>query len=223
MPTFDLDQAIDSFWQYQQRGIHHPPEWDGLLTMDQAYLIQLGMLQRHLALGARHAGWKVGLASQVIRDQFGVHEPVFGYVLEEAVHIDGAQFTHSRLIKPGIENEICVVLGTDLKGPGVTEAAALRAIASVAPAMELAENRGPFTEQITLALADNTQQKAVVLGLQTRLRGRRLDLPAVRATVLVNGQLVAEGVGEAVMGNPIRSVAWLANKLAQFEHHLEAE
>jgi 2-keto-4-pentenoate hydratase len=44
----------------------------------------------------------------------------------------------------------------------------------------------------------------------------RQDLAAIGMTIAQNGQMVAEGVGAAVLGSPAISCAWLANKLLEF-------
>ncbi len=89
-----------------------------------------------------------------------------------------------------------------------------RAIDAVYPALEIIETRGDFTAQIALAMADNAQQKTVVLGNPVPLGALALD--AVAATVQINGETVATGRGDAVLGNPLNSVIWLARKLAEF-------
>jgi 2-keto-4-pentenoate hydratase len=43
-----------------------------------------------------------------------------------------------------------------------------------------------------------------------------LALDAVAATVQINGETVATGRGDAVLGNPLNSVIWLARKLQEF-------
>ena len=220
MPTL-IDQAIEDFWQERQRGVHFPPQWLERLTLEDSYHVQLGLLARLVAQGARQVGWKVGLTSRAIQEQFQVHEPVFGYLLDSAPNPSGTRFTHAELIQPGFENEICVTLGEGLAGPGVDDAQALRAVASVRPAMELVETRGDFTQYLAVALADNAQQKAVVLGPELRPLPPSLDLAEVRAKVFINGEQVAEGRGDAVLGHPIRSVRWLANALVQYGRTLE--
>ena len=65
-----------------------------------------------------------------------------------------------------------------------------------------------------VAMADNAQQKTVVLGDPVALGD--LALEAVAATVRINGETVATGRGDAVLGNPLNSVVWLARKLAEF-------
>ena len=62
----------------------------------------------------------------------------------------------------------------------------------VYPSLEIIETRGPFTEQIALALADNAQQKTVILGSPAALAA---ELTAIEARVSVNGQPVATGTG----------------------------
>ena len=212
----DFEQAVEAFWQRRQEGVFFPLEWEDTLTIDDACRIQLALLDRYIAQGATHIGWKVGLTSKAMQDQFRVHEPLFGYLMDSAPHDTGTAFDYASLVKPGFENEICMTLGADLVGSDVDRQAALAAVASVRPSMELVETRGPFTEQLALAITDNIQQRGIILGPETRPLPSDLDLQAVSVRVSVNGALVAEGTGDAVLGHPINSLVWLANKLAEY-------
>ena len=49
-----------------------------------------------------------------------------------------------------------------------------------------------------------------------------IDLSRTTVEVLINGEPVDRADGSAVMGDPANSVAWLANKLAEFGLELEA-
>ena len=69
-------------------------------------------------------------------------------------------------------------------------------------------------------MADNAQQKTIVLGNPTALGS--LALEAVVATIQINGQTVATGRGDAVLGNPLNSVIWLARKLTEFGRGIRA-
>ena len=184
--------------------------------------MQLALLDRYVAGGARQIGWKVGLTSEAMQRQFRVPEPLFGYLLDGAPHPSGAQLPFSGLIRPGFENELCMTLGADLSGPGVDDAQALRAVAGVRPALEIIETRGDFSGQLALAVTDNIQQRAIVLGPETNPLPAGLDLRTVRVAVSINGEQVAESTGAAVLGDPIRSVVWLANKLAEYDRGLKA-
>lgn len=213
----DTDQdLIDAFWVARQRGEHFPHAYFGKISIDQAYRIQLGQIARRCAAGERQIGWKVGLTAPAIQQQFGFHEPVFGCILDSVG--SGHAFLPGDLIKPGFENELCMRLGRDLSGP-VTLEQARAAIDVVYPSLEIIETRGPFTEQIALALADNAQQKTVVLGAPTALPAHP---ETIACRVLINGAVVAEGTGDAVLGNPLNSVVWLAGKLGAYGRGLTA-
>ena len=221
MEPWDTQAVADAFWRRLAEGVHFPQEWDGRLTIDQAYQVQLELMRRKITQGRALAGWKVGLTSEVMQRQFGVDEPCFGNVLDDGVHYSGAELPFDGLIGPAVEHELCFEMAADLAGPGVTDAAARAAVASVRPAIEVPETRGDFTCQLALAFADNAQQKAVVLG-EPRPLADAGDLRNAAVTVSVNGAPAAEGRGEAVLGDPVRSLAWLANKLADFGQRVSA-
>ena len=210
------DELIEAFWRSRLQGSYFPPAYFGKLTIEQAYAVQSGLIERRCAAGERQIGWKVGLTAAAIQQQFGFHEPVFGCVLDS--HSSGHVFGRDALIAPGFENELCMRLRVDLSGV-VSLAAARAAIDVVYPSLEIIETRGPFTEQIALALADNAQQKTVILGPPVALPD---DLPAVEARVSINGAVVARGTGDAVLGNPLNSIVWLAGKLGGYGRGLKA-
>ncbi|WP_158926739.1 2-keto-4-pentenoate hydratase [Acidisphaera sp. S103] len=210
------DSLIEAFWQSRQQGVYFPPAYFGKLTVDQSYAIQLGLIERRRAAGERQIGWKVGLTAPAIQQQFGFHEPVFGCVLDSKP--SGHVFAPTDLIAPGFENELCMRLRVDLSGTvNLDEARA--AIDVVYPSLEIIETRGPFTEQIALALADNAQQKTVILGSPVALPA---DLTTIEARVTVNNQQVGTGTGDAVLGNPLNSIVWLAAKLGAYGRRLKA-
>ena len=217
-----IEAIVESFWQNRQRGVYFPPEWFDRLSLDEGYQVQMGLLARRLAAGARLVGWKVGLTSHAMQEQFRVPEPLFGYLLDDAPHPPAHASRRRRSSRPGVENELCLRLGTDLAGPGVDEAAARAAVAAVYPALEIAETRGDFTAQLAVAIADNIQERYIVLGPETRPLPADLDLADVQARVILNGAEVATASGAAVLGQPLRSLTWLANKLVQHGQALRA-
>ncbi len=207
---------IEAFWQARQRGEFFPVAYYDKLSIEQAYDVQLGLIERRVAAGEKHIGWKVGLTSVAIQQQFQCHEPVFGCILDTVP--SGHVFAPADLIQPGFENELCMRIGRDLPASiGLDEARA--AVESVHPALEIIETRGPFTAQLALALADNAQQKTCVLGRGIALPG---DLESIEAVVTINGQEAGRGLGSAVLGNPLHSIVWLAKKLAERGRHIRA-
>ena len=214
---FDEQAAIEEFWNARARGEYFPPQWFDRLTLDQAYRIQLGMIARRAAAGERQIGWKVGLTAEPIQQQFGFHEPVFGCILESKS--SGHTFRRDELIRPGFEPELCLRVGRALSGE-IDIATARAAIDAVYPALEIIETRGDLSAQIAVAMADNAQQKTVILGNPVALEELALD--QVAATVRINKETVATGRGDAVLGNPLNSVVWLAGKLREFQREIRA-
>jgi len=209
--SFNLTAAVEEFWAARQRGEYFPRAWFDKLTLDQAYAIQLALIDRRVANGEKHIGWKVGLTAKPIQEQFGFHEPVFGCILESVP--SGSTLKASELIAPGFESELCLRMGAGLSGT-VSMDQTRAAVAGVHPSLEIIETRGDLSAQIGLAMADNAQQKTVVLGDAVPLADKALD--QVACAVRINNTVAAEGTGAAVLGNPLNSVVWLAGKLKEF-------
>ena len=215
-----IDQAIDAFWQCAGQRTAPGPEWMKRLSREEAYQVQLGVLARYTAAGERQAGWKVGLTSKAMQAQQGVHEPVLGFLLQSGEQPSGTRFRYADLIRPGFENELCLTVGSPLQGPGVTLEAARAAVVAAAPALEIIERRGDFKDDLNLSFVDNCQQKAFVTGAPMPLApGMRLADTTVE--IWINGRMEERARGDAVLGDPAASVAWLANKLVAFGRRIE--
>ena len=98
-------------------------EREPAITVDDAYQIQLRMIQRRLDAGETVVGKKIGVTSQVVMDMLGVNQPDFGHLLSGMVFNEGEPVRVSSLIAPRAEAEVAFILGCDLTGPGVTLAA----------------------------------------------------------------------------------------------------
>src|SRR3954471_12729124 len=159
--SIDLATTAEDFWAARQRGEFFPQAYADRLSLDEAYRIQLALIERRVAAGERQIGWKVGLTAKAIQEQFGFHEPVFACILESrpSGHVFGA----AELINPGFETELCIRLGRGLEGM-VSLEQVRAAVDVIYPSFEIIETRGDLVKQIALALADNGQQRSVVLG-----------------------------------------------------------
>ncbi|NQD94408.1 2-oxopent-4-enoate hydratase [Pseudomonas sp. CrR25] len=183
------------------------------LTVEQAYRIQLAMIQARLDAGERVIGKKIGVTSRVVMDMLAVDQPDFGHLLSDMHYPDGAAIACSELIAPKAEGEIAFVLKHDLQGPGVTVADVLRATAYVMPCFEIVDSRiRDWKIRIQDTVADNASAGVFVLGGQC-IDPREVDLACVGMTLEKNGEVVATGAGAAALGHPANAVAWLANTL----------
>ena len=216
-----VDEATDAFWTCARNRIAPSPEWMKRLSREEAYRVQLGVLARHVQAGERQAGWKVGLTSKAMQIQQNVHEPVLGFLLASGEKPSGTRFQFADLINPGFENELCLTVGTTLRGPGVTPERAQAALSAMAPAFEIIEKRGDFSADLNVSLADNAQQRAYVTGAPVPVPPG-FDLAKVSVDVTVNGAAAERALGSEVLGTPAASIAWLANKLAEMGLALEA-
>src|SRR5437764_264741 len=112
--SVDLASAVEDFWAARGRGEYFPLAYADRLELDEAYRIQLALIERRVAAGERQIGWKVGLTAKPIQQQFGFHEPVFACVLE--TQPSGHTFSSTELINPGFETELCIRLRRGLEG-----------------------------------------------------------------------------------------------------------
>jgi 2-keto-4-pentenoate hydratase len=183
-----------------------------------AYEIQL------LNIGRRARpvlGHKVGLSSLVMQQMMGVDEPDYGHLLDDMA-LDERQTVPLKYCQPRVEVEVGFVLGEDLPGAGCTEDDVLRATSALAPAIELIDSRiADWKIGLADTIADNASSAGFVLGA-ARVPPGALDIRKIEATLRRNGEVVAEGRSDAVLGNPVTAVAWLARKVADFGVRLRA-
>ena len=216
------EQCIQALWDAHQRGDFFPQAWRGKLDLPEAYRVQLGLLDRKVAGGERQAGWKVGLTADAMREMFGGKEPVFGYLLESGSIASGHRFRFAELRSPMIEHELLITLAHDVPGPNATREDARRAVATIAPALEIVEMRGPnMRDDMPLAITDNVAQRAYVHGRAIPLSSN-LDLGSVRASIRANGEVKANPLGREAIDNQLQTLAWLANALHRYGRQLRA-
>lgn len=192
------------------------------ITLDDAYRIQLRMIQRRLDAGETVVGKKIGVTSQVVMDMLGVDQPDFGQLLSGMVVQEGEPIRADSMIAPKAEAEVAFVLKSDLQGPGVTAADVLRATAFVMPCFEIVDSRiKDWKIRIQDTVADNASCGVLVLG-GTRRDPREVDLALAGMVLEKNGEVVSTSTGAAVQGSPVNAVAWLANTLGRLGIPLKA-
>ncbi|HTJ63187.1 MAG TPA: fumarylacetoacetate hydrolase family protein [Alphaproteobacteria bacterium] len=196
---------------------------DPELTIDDAYKISLGFLERRLADGEKVIGKKIGVTSKPVQDMLNVRQPDFGFLTDVMEIPDGGTAVIADgLIQPRAEAEIGFVLKSDLKGPGVSMQNVLDATDYIMPCFEIVDSRiADWKIKIADTVADNASCGVFVLG-KARANPRDFDLAALKVTVMKNGQFLSEGLGAAVQGSPLAAIAWLANTLGPYGVTLNA-
>ncbi|WP_039794771.1 2-keto-4-pentenoate hydratase [Nocardia araoensis] len=187
-----------------------------------AYEIQLINIRRRLDAGARVVGHKVGLSSKAMQQMMGVDEPDYGHLLAEMEVYEDVPVEAGRYLFPRVEVEVGFVLGADLPGAECTEEDVLAATVAFAPAIELIDSRiKDWNIGLADTISDNASSAGFVLGAQ-RVAPKDIDIKAIDAVLTRNGEVVAEGRSDAVLGDPVIAVAWLARKVASFGVRLKA-
>lgn len=194
------------------------------VDLDAAYAIQTRWTTMRLAKGERIAGRKIGLTSPAIQQQLGVSEPDYGTLWQSSFYPAEAgrvSIPTSDFLQPRIEGEVAFLIGKSLRGDNITPEQVLDATEACALGVEIVDSRiADWKIKLVDTIADNASYGGFTLGPWDKaLPGQ--DLAALAMRILHNGELAAEGLGSAALGNPAKSTAWLANKLLQFGISLE--
>ncbi|SFE38476.1 2-keto-4-pentenoate hydratase [Lentibacillus persicus] len=203
-------------------GVQPVTELDPGLSIDEAYHVQLETIDNRTRDGEYITGKKIGLTSKAMQEMLGVDEPDYGHLLNKMEIGSDGTVSANQVLQPKVEGEIAFVLKEDLKGPDVTALDVLKATDVIVPAIEIVDSRIKDWK-ITLpdTIADNASSGLYVLGDEPR-KIEDVDIKQIGMALFKNGKLENTGVGAAALGDPAKCVAWLANKLADYDIHLKA-
>ena len=187
-----------------------------------AYEIQLINIRQRIAEGAVVVGHKVGLSSEAMQKMMGVDEPDYGHLLADMEVFEDVPVVAAKYLFPRVEVEVGFLLAEDLPGAGCTEDDVLAATAAFAQSIELIDTRiRDWKIALCDTIADNASSAGYVL-VPARVSPKDVDITAIDAVLTRNGDVVAEGRSDAVLGNPVTAVAWLARKVDSFGVRLRA-
>ena len=197
------------------------------MTMDDAYAVHAAWVRLKREAGDARVGWKIGLTSRAMQAALSIDIPDSGVLLKSMVFASGAQIPVDRFIQPRIEAELAFVMKASLSG-NPTHAEILAATDYVVPALEILDTRilrkSAATGRLRTVLdtiADNAANAGVVIG-EPILDFASRDLGRIGAVVSRNGDVEETGLGAGVLGDPLISVAWLAERLARYGAHIAA-
>jgi 2-keto-4-pentenoate hydratase len=193
----------------------------GIANLDQAYEVQrshvgLQMRDRHTTA----VGYKVGLTSPRMQEMCKIDRPVAGVILGDRVHQSGAVVQARNYGRVGLEFELAVRLGRDLRGDADL-AAVVQVVDSIAPAVEIVDDRhcDYATLDVISLVADNSWNAGAVLGAWCVPLA---NLETLEGVMSVDGKIQDRGSGRDVLGHPYNSVAWVAQHLAGTNDKLRA-
>ncbi len=210
--------------QAERSGVAIDPLTAGNPDLDvvDAYEIQLINIRQRMAEGAKVVGHKVGLSSEAMQKMMNVDEPDYGHLLDEMEVFEDRPVPAGTFLYPRVEVEVGFILADDLPGAGCTEDDVFAATAAFVPSIELIDTRiKNWQIKLCDTIADNASSAGWVLGKE-RVSPKDIDITDIDAVLKRNGEVVAEGRSDAVLGNPVTAVAWLARKVDSFGVRLKA-
>ena len=187
-----------------------------------AYRIAVAVRDLKIADGRTVRGHKIGLTSKAMREMSGATEPDYAFLYDDWFIPEGSTIDMARLNHPLVEAEIAFVMGAPLSGPSVNAADVIRATDFVLPMLEIVDSRfnARGKDNLVDSISDGAWCGSVVLG-GNPVKLTDVDVRNMSASLSINGEIQQTGSARAVMGNPINAVAWLANKLHEFDVSIE--
>lgn len=169
-------------------------------------------------------GYKISLTSEETQNMFNSTEPLYGAQLDERFFKSGVKLNQAMFMDPLVEVELVFTAKTDLSAKDSLDE--LMKKTTVAPAVELPDCRFKDwfpTLPKNLVMADAAVGGAVVYGDEVDTDQFSLaDLAKVHTELFHDHEKVAEGKSSEVLGNPVKSLKWLTEKLAETDQVVHA-
>ncbi len=188
------------------------------LEVEDSYRIQEHVVAAFQAEGRSIKGYKIGLTSKAMQEMAGSSEPDYSAMLDHMFLDESSETPLAEWASPIVEIELAFVMKEELSGPGVNVADVIRATDFVLPAIEIVDFRVALSPGMDVrdTIADLAAVGGVVLG-GNPVDLRDIDIRNVQGSLIINGETREQGLSSAVLGNPLTAVAWLANKLSEFD------
>lgn len=182
------------------------------ITIEDAYKIQEINMEKELQDGDQFVGWKMGLTSFAKQKSTGVNQPIYGRLLK-SMKMSNEGLSLAGLIHPRVEPEFAFLINKKLEGNNVTEQEVWQATEGIMPALEVIDSRyKDFSFNLLDVVADNASSAKFYIRKQIYAPSQ-FQWEKVKVRMKLNGRVVQEGKGSAVMGNPVRSVVELVKML----------
>lgn len=197
------------------------------MTLDDAYAVQSALMAHKQAQGRQIIGWKIGLTSKVMQEALNIDTPDSGVLYDDMLFETGGTVPAGRFIEPRVEAEIAFVMKSAIDG-NVTREDVLAATEAVVPSLEILDTRvlrsdaaTGKTRVIVDTVSDNAANAGIVLGAERHAPDAH-DLRWTGAILRKNDEVVATGLGAAVLDDPVMGIVWLARRMHQYGQRIEA-
>ena len=220
-----LESVVDSVLYYRNNNIKTDylsrayPE----LGRELGFQIQIKSLEKELANGEQHIGWKMGGTT----GDSSSFDPVFGYLLAKNRYADGEKISINKF--PGkevmIEGEVGFVFKQDFPN-GVESMDELKnGIDYAVGAIEFAQsnaigiNNDPKTVNLNHTLAFGMGQAGTMFGTK-EIPFEDFDIKAEEVECFLNGESAIKGGSSRIYGGHLNALNALVNMLPKYGHFI---
>lgn len=223
--SINLDTLTKELLNTSGVGMTPPSEQDESFSLNEAYQVATRLLHAEQREGHRLIGRKIGISNPALWDKLGLDNVVWGYMTDRTVQRAKANehtVSLARMNAPKLEPEIIFKLRAE---PPLTHdpEALLEAAEWVALGAEIVDN--PYPEwrfKPADLVATFGFHAALVIGTPMAIEqtpAARRELAQALATcqlkLFKNGEAIAEGSGQNVVGNPATALGHLAEVIEQ--------
>jgi 2-keto-4-pentenoate hydratase len=213
----DLDEAVASIVAARsaRRPLKRLPPSGAPLSLDDACSIQEAFVRQ---CGLPVVGYKIGCASKESQALVGAAGPFAARIFAPTRFDSPAEISARDFFCLGVEAEFAFTMRAMLppRRAPYDRAEAARAVASVAPVIELCDTRleNWKTARIEEIIADNGFHGGLVVG--TPIAGwPGLALSRHEVVLSIGGVVRGRGASAGSLGDPLDGLVWIANELSR--------
>ena len=210
----DISKMAAEIVAGRKSGVQTMMAWpDPAPTMDDAMAIQA---EAFAQFASPSVGWKVGATNEAAQKGFNIDAPFYGPMAEAGVMATGDDLQKTPCVG-ACEPEYAFKMARDYpaNGEAISAETAASAVDTVHIAIEVIGRtigNPDYANGLGVAM-DFAGNVAFVVGPEVA-NWKDQDLATTAVHSKVDGEVVASGNGEPVMGDPINSLVWLAETLA---------
>ncbi|MFZ8947157.1 MAG: 2-oxo-hepta-3-ene-1,7-dioic acid hydratase, partial [Paracoccaceae bacterium] len=170
---------------------------------------------------------KIGLTSKAMQSALNIDIPDSGVLFDDMLFDHDGLVPKDRFIQPRVEAEIAFVFKSPLGGAHLSAEDVINATDYVTPSLEILDTRivrqdpqSGKARTVLDTISDNAANAGVVLGAEKHKISSH-DLRWVGAIVSRDKEVEETGLGAGVLNDPVTSVLWLAQRMAQYGQKIE--
>ncbi len=189
------------------------------MTMEGATCGQAKLMAALAPALGQPIGYKAGLTNVAVQKRFGIDQPLLGVLLEKMVLREGAAIPARFGVRPFMEADLVVEVGSSAVNDATTPAEVLASLRAIYPFIELPDVSLEDPSRITAQSLTyyDVGARLGVLGTPVPVGGDAALIDALRTmtvrTTDGTGKELATSAGSAILGQPLNAVIFIAAAL----------